>query len=85
MTPQEAAVMRDFLAQQAEMGQYLTPDQALSDPLYQSIILALQSEEGGRVLPDGSKVFAPDSPKALALVALGRRPYEADWWVGETP
>lgn len=66
-------------------GAELSVNQVESSGEFQAIVAGLNDNTGERVTLSGSKIYPPDSPKARALILLGRRRPEDNWWVGETP
>ena len=85
--PQSESVLAAYVEEYARQnGVELSREQALAPGSeFWAIQHDLQDTTGERTGSKGQKIYPPDGRRARALVKLGRRAPEADWWVGETP
>ena len=75
----DRSIAQDYRTRQHELGK------RASEREMAAIKIGLESTQGEVTRPDGTKIYPPDSPRARALLAMGRREQEWDWWVGDTP
>jgi hypothetical protein len=74
LPPQGDALVRDFIDMKSREGVILTEREARASKEYKDIVRALKYKSN-----------KPDGAKAQALIKLGRRAPEYDWFVGDTP
>jgi hypothetical protein len=80
----DRAIAREYRERQHELGL------RASERDMSAIKIGLESTQGEvasthHATGKPTKMYPPDSPRARALIAMGRRQSEWDWWVGDTP
>ena len=79
-------IVRDYIDRvKSATGVTLSERRAMQTRELRAIVAALHNETGAYKNAKGKTVYPPDSPKARALILLGRRNPSWDWAVGETP